>query len=500
MLKPTLSRRRPLGARLVSALILALAATIVVVTTWPGPNPAVASGGTDQPPTLHPAPIAAEAHVADSTQPLMRERVSDTQPPATPAASFEDLIEQLVSVGVRTAEFAQQDEIDAARSSDQEARTLFSELMERFPDAGEHGLAMLAGLPDPTVDPRDHGRRIVLKLVLATACARRHTAANAAADRSRIDPLVQSLLDVMPQAPAIADTGAEVLVDRPYLRLVHEPGVLQLIRLAGAETFSRSIATQLLLTLWDNLQKAGERSSEELSRLAILLLADADPSQRTAACRQLLADPRYRSLVMSWLRERNDQTVASEVAGLAARELPPGDALQVLRELAPILPRAPGAYLVLAYRAPDVVADSYRELLASNTQPGVRSDLITGIAMTPSALGLELAQLALQNDPSPDVRLQAVFALTTKPQAELGERALQQILDDPAVAQDPIRLGAVVLALQNLEAGGNTNAIDRVGQRLRVLPLSESSRQTLASILARSLPGGQSSQPAPLPR
>ena len=115
-----------------------------------------------------------------------------------------------------------------------------------------------------------------------------------------------------------------------------------------------------------------------------------------------------------------------------------------------------------------------------------------------SAIRKEVAALA--RDPSPDVRLQAMFALTSKRQAELGERALQQVLDDPRIAQDPLRLGAVVLALQNLEAGGHSNALDRVGQRLRGLPLAEASRQTLEAILARSLPGGQTSVPAPLPR
>jgi hypothetical protein len=86
--------------------------------------------------------------------------------------------------------------------------------------------------------------------------------------------------------------------------------------------FSREHATKLLLTLWDNLQKNGERSSDELSRLALMLLVDSDPSQRTAACRQLLSDARYRDLVLSWLRERNDQTVANEIAWPAPHELP----------------------------------------------------------------------------------------------------------------------------------------------------------------------------------
>ena len=501
---PIQSTRCPLGARLLPVLILGLAVAIVFATAWLETDLAGRSGDASHAPSLPPmraaaAPVGEQAVGAGSAPPNERQPVPDAER-ARPLASFEELVEQLVTLGMQVAEFAQQDEIDAAKACDQEARRVFAELMEHFAYAGEHGLAMLACMQDASVDPRDRGRCIVLKLVLETELARRDAAAAAGSDRSRIDPLVQSLLEIMPQASSIADTGALVLVDRPWLRLVHEPAVLGLVRLAAAEKFSREHATKLLLTLWDNLQKNGERSSDELSRLALMLLVDTDPSQRTAACRQLLIDARYRDLVLSWLRERNDQKVANEIAGLAAHELPPAEALQVLRELAPVLPRSPAAYVMLGFRAPELLADSYRELLASNTQPGWRSDLITGLGMTKADLGIEIAQFALDNDPSPDVRIQAMFALTSKRHEQLGERALQQVLDDPRIAQDPLRLAAVVFALQNLEAGGHTNALDRVGQRLRALPLAEGSRQTLEAILARSLPGGQTSVPALLPR
>ncbi|MEO6593815.1 MAG: hypothetical protein ABIP94_03585, partial [Planctomycetota bacterium] len=172
------------------------------------------------------------------------------------------------------------------------------------------------------------------------------------------------------------------------------------------------------------------------------------------------------------------------------------DALAVLRELAPILPTLPGAYVLLAHRAPEVLADSYRELLASNIQPGIRKELIGGVGVTRTALAVEIAEFALQNDPSPDVRLQSVFALTIG-DAQAGERALQQILDDPAFAGDVSRLDATIFALQNLEVAGHNNAVDRIGQRLRSMPLSAASRQRLEAMLSRGLPGGQTSVPAP---
>jgi hypothetical protein len=143
-----------------------------------------------------------------------------------------------------------------------------------------------------------------------------------------------------------------------------------------------------------------------------------------------------------------------------------------------------------------VVADAYRELLAANTQPDVRIDLVAGVGLTASEAGRDVVQLALHNDPSAAVRLQAGFVLTATGDADAGERALQQLLDDPAIARDPVHLGAIVLALHNLEADAATNAIDRLAQRLLTLPLDERGRQSLAALLARSLPAGQVSAPA----
>jgi small-conductance mechanosensitive channel len=59
----------------------------------------------------------------------------------------------------------------------------------------------------------------------------------------------------------------------------------------------------------------------------------------------------------------------------------------------------------------------------------------------------------------------------------------------PLVARDPTRLGALVFALQNLEAADDPNVMQRVGQRLLTLPLADYSRQLLANLLARAVPG-----------
>lgn len=464
-----------------------------VITSQKPPERADAvSPDATAPATPIQAPGAHELAAAPaSPEPSARTAAPVSPPP--PELTFEQRIDALVLIGQRTAALAQQDDQAAATASDQEAREVFAALLVHFPDAGERALALLTALPDTPKEPLIHGRRIVLQLVLRTECERRDLAAAAANDRSRIDGLVQAILDVMPISSVATEAGAFALVDQRFLRACHEPAVLGLVQLAGETKFSREVATKLLLTLWDNLQRFGERSSDEISRLALLLLGDGDPSQRTAACRQLLRDPRYRNLVLAQLRTQGDLTVAKDLAMLAASELPPAEAVALLRELAPVLPQATGQWLALGHRAPDNVADGYRELLAASIQPQVRRDMITGVGMAQTPLGLEIAQFALENDPSVDVREQAVMALSARREDGVGERALQRAIDDAAFAQDPARLAGLVFALQNLESSGQTNAVDRLGQRLRLLPLHADSRRTLEAILARSLPGGQSS-------
>lgn len=485
--------RSPL--RFAPLALVAMAASAALAIAWPPavPTNAPLPGAAGAPASPGPEPavaLAGDDHVAAP---------AEREPAPTPALvepSFEQRIDELVALGRRTAEFAQQDEVEAATASDREARARFDELMARHADAGERALAAIAALPDPASDVAGNGHRIVLQLVLDHELLRRDHQAAAAGDRTRIDVLTQVVLDTMPTTAAATAAGERALVERPYLRGVHEPAVLALLRLAAEDRFPRATATALLTTLWRNLERFGERSSDELSRLALLWLGDADPSQRTAACRHLLGDARYRHLVVTWLRERGDQATACEVAGTAAGELPPDEALAVLRALGPVLPRATSACLVLGFRAPDVVADAYREALAANTQPDLRRDLLTGVGMTPTALGVEIAELALAHDPSPDVRVQAVFVLTARAGAEAAERAVATLLDDPAISGDPLRLGAVVVALRNLEAGGHANALQRLGARLRLLPLDPDSRAGLEQLLQRGLPGGTAANPA----
>ncbi|MCA8965061.1 MAG: hypothetical protein KDC48_09235, partial [Planctomycetes bacterium] len=415
-----------------------------------------------------------DATFAATTTQAPPQRTAAT-PPAEAGAQldFPARIEALVQVGMATSHFAQNDEIERAKASDARARSMFAELLRQYDDAGERALQLLLDYPARSDDVHDNATCRVSGMVLAAELTRREEQADRFDDRRLVDTLTANVLEVLPLGERLADCAAPTLIDRPHLRLVHEPAVLHLVALAGEQQFSRELATRLLLTLWHNLQQFGERSSTDLACLALLQLGDADPSQRIAACRHLLSSARYRPAVLAWLREHQDLDVANEAARIAARELPAADALATLRELTPLLPEMPAAYMALAHRAPDALADSYEQLLADNVQPATRRDLLAGLGMDEAGRQRGTLELALQNDPDPTVRLQALLSLSASAAQQCGEAACTQLLDDPLIAGDPERLSVVVMALQNLEVAGMTNAIDRLGRRLRAMRLPE---------------------------
>jgi len=469
--------------------------------TWPRAAPMSTPG--ERGAALH-EPILLPAPAAEPrpTPPDDIERVAvQPAPPASappPPLDFAAAITELCAKATRASELARDDEIEAARETDQQVRALFGRLLDTFPDAGERSLAMLLEFPDPATTPDappvvDHARRTVLQMVLGVDLDRRHRLAQEVDDFTRSDRLVQVLLESLPTHSIAADVGTSTLAGKPYLRLTHEPAVLDLVRLAGEGRFSREFATRLLTTLWDNLQRTGERSSDETSMLALLYLDDRDRSQAVTACRQLLADARYRDLVYSRLRERGDRELATDVARLAAHEMEPQQALRALRELHPLLEHAGGLYLGVGVRAPEAVADAYREHLAHDQRADVRRDLVMGLGMQPNGRGLEIAELAMQSDPDPEVRIQALFALSIHAEPARAERAFGQLLDDPAIARDPDRLAQIVVALQNLEHG-DVNIVARLGRRMQTMAVADYGAGLLAQILERCLPGGSSTE------
>lgn len=430
------------------------------------------------------APASASEVRRDPTDEAATVRESATTPTTVELRDFAAEVAALVAQGCETSRLAQGEEFEAARASDDRARARFAAILDGFDRVAERALE-LAARPRP--QPPDDAQAMTLTVLgmLFDGALGRETIPTAR------DAAVGAALATVALADDSADAFVPLLLRDTRLHLPHEAGVLDLVAAAGRGEFARDHATRLLLTLWQNLQQLGERSSTELANLALVALDDADPSRRTVACRQLVGDERFRPLVLAWLREHQDLEVADEVARLAALELPPAQALATLRELAPLIQSSPALFMALGHRAPETLADAYEQLLADAVQPGVRRDLIAGLGMNEGEATVAMLRLALDHDPNPAVRLQAALSLSACAPQSHGEEACRRMVEDPAIGNDPVRLGVVLMALQNLEVAGLTNAVDRVGRRLAATPLDETSRRRLAELLQRALPPGR---------
>ncbi|MFT4514207.1 MAG: hypothetical protein ACI91B_002915, partial [Planctomycetota bacterium] len=267
------------------------------VILWPTGKPETATATSTA--VAREASLAAgHASTAPQREPPI-DRVNVTVPETTkPPLVFAQCVAQLCAMGLRTAELAQEDEVEAAQQLNEEVRELLGNVLNQFADAGERSLAMLIEMSGgPEIDKRpaiDNTKLSVLQLLLQAELTRRSQLADIAEDRSRINALVQTILDSMPIGSLTTQMGERCLYKAPYLRVAHEPSVLNLLRLAAKDEFPRKVATNMLMTLWDNIKAAGERSSDELTQLAMLQLDSSDASEIVAACRQLLADKQYR--------------------------------------------------------------------------------------------------------------------------------------------------------------------------------------------------------------
>jgi len=497
---PPPTRRRLLPAIVVATLLAAIGTAMAL---WPRHSTAPQG---DQPPRLPARPAAsrpileplqaAESPPEHATRDLAAKPV-EPPPRALSELDFAQRVDALAALGESTATYVQHEAMAEARSSDAEAQKQFGELLERYDDAGERSLELLQTIPSAPTEPRDASRRAVLELVLRIECERRFRIGDPEQHQTLADDLVAAMLALAPLHQAQAELTQHVLDRQPFLGPRHEPAVLELAQFANDGLVPREVATRLLLTLWDNLQRSGARSSAELTNLALALLGDTDPSKRTAACRHLLADLRYRGIVLAWLREHRQSEVAGELVRIAALELAPAEAIAILREVHSLVGPSGSACMVLGVREPMALGDAYRDLLASDTHNDLRLDLLSGLSTAAPAQALPVLELAISSDPQPDVRTQAMLTITATAPTTHGEAACTRALEDPAIANDPLRLGVVLFALQNLESAGLVNAVDRLGQRMRQLPLRSDTRLALEQLLARSLPGGRTSDQWP---
>jgi hypothetical protein len=484
-------------------LLLAAALSLLGIALWQHcalpllPEPIV------QPESVTaPAPNAAQAVATamDATDTASVERaIVATDPTAsTSPPSYASYVDRLVRMGLATSTLDADGDPRAAAESDQQARATMTELLERIPDAEQFALdALQDDEAPPAGDLPGQIRRQVHNVVLSLGLERRHHIAKQDPARApALETFVAAMLALLPTSDALAtELGNGQLADRPYLSLAHEPAVLQLVAMAGEHRFPAATAEALLTTLWRNLQAVGARTSDELAGLSLLLLQEGNESERRAARRRLLLDDRYRSVLLDHVRASKDRTEAKALALIAAEQLPPKTALEVLTLAVTVGAEPAAAFVVLGRRDPATLQQAYEHSLASDVEPKLRDLLVAGIGFSGEPAAIEVAKLAQQSDPDPEVRLRGMFALTANAPAALGEAAIQRALDDPQIGNDPQRLSAVVLALDNLARAGEINAIDRLGQRLRMTSgLTTGARLELEKILARALPGGRTSR------
>lgn len=458
------------------------------------PAAAGATDGTGRPEPAAPRLPATAPTVPDSDPAHERQPSPSPGAAAATAATFAERIEQLVAIGVATSMHVAAGRLEEARTSDEAARHTLEQLLLQCPDPDVAALAWLCG-SDPPADVApitERIRRRVLHLVLAAGLQQRAATAAANGDRRPLDALVTALLTELPASPPRADELArQHLIDQPHLGSAHEDQVLELLAMAGEGRFAVELATALLSTLWQNLERSGSRTSEDLAALALLFLGEANPGKRATACRQLIGDARYRGIVLDHLRRSGDPALAREVAMAAARDLEPAVALDVLAFTAPLAPDFTSPFLALGMRAPAEVQTAYERQLGQGSDPALREQLVAGLGFAHPQLGMQTAQLALQSDPSPLVRLRAVFVLSGAATEAIGEEAFRRALADPELRRDPRHVGALVLALENFAHANHPNAVERLGRELlAVAPLDPAQRADLERILARALPPG----------
>jgi hypothetical protein len=404
---------------------------------------------------------------------------------------FDEAVDQLVALGVAMWRAVQIRDEATVQARNQEATALLARLGAARRDAGELALDRLTRVPEDRAAIEIEVRRQVLQRVMRDALFALHAGSAGSAERGPLEALVEAMLATIPQSATIAtQVGLGLLADEPYLGPAHEQSVLDLAELVPEAPFLENVVAGLLRTLWRNLEASGARTSGRLASLAMLFLEDANPARRQAAARQLVADPRYRDFAIAQVVRAGDRGLAAELARTAAVELPPAEALAILRAVDEVGgDELTAAYLVLGDRDGRLMAREYEQVLADGVRPQLRASLITGATAALDQDAFGIARLAFDFDPDPQVRIRALYALAMQPDHAAAEAALAAAIDDPLAASDRTWIGNIALALRNLAGQGAIQALDRLGRRLEQHPmLAEHDRRALRQLLAEHLP------------
>ena len=471
-------------------LALAMVASALMITIWlvdkfhvpteATPNGEQSAGAETASAALRTqAPTTSHHRVPTQTQPAVR-------------AEFEALFARIVELGVAQKQLIAAGDSAGAHRVNEQIRIALEDLLEAYPDADGRALSRFLAIPATGQSATEQIAAIACEIVVTTGLARRQAVALRHAERAELDGLVTMLLETIGNDRERAEPISQWLVDQPFLSRGHEGLVMELVRRAATAPWLATIASALLRTLWKNLEATGLRRSEEIAALALLAKDSESPATRLAALKTLLtaADGRFRALVEQEVLQKRDSALARELASVAAIELPPQQALDLLVRLAPLAPGGMiGPFMSLGHRDPKLLMASYERMLADNVDPHVRAELVTGAGFE-GGDSLEIARTAFEHDRDLEVRSRAIFVLTARAGPALGEKTLMTALDDRGLSGDPVRLSGLVIALENL-AGGDPNVVDRISRRMLARSeLVASDRRKLEELIARTLPGG----------
>ncbi|MCA9771025.1 MAG: hypothetical protein KC466_01370, partial [Myxococcales bacterium] len=361
---------------------------------------------------------------------------------------------------------------DRLAAIDAEARGVLARLLHEVRSAPERALHDLIRHTDPDTPPSRpiQVRRLVLMRVVQEGLAWRHEHRAEAAIQSALDTLVAACLDALPtSAPLVTELGDQTLVDRPYVGVYHESAILGLFELAADDPHLGTTASALLVTLWRNMERDGARTAAETASLALLFAEDASPSRRAAALEHLLrsSGSRYLAAALEAVQRAGDRDLVDRFASVAAEVLEPETALPVLRTLAESRRSAClAAHLQLVQRDPAAVREAYENHLADGTAPAFRLGLVRSAGWSRGEDAVELARMALESDPDPQVRRDALLALASAATVEQLGPSMEAVLSDPQRANDPAWIDAVAGALVNARGSGSLELLARYGPRV----------------------------------
>lgn len=409
-----------------------------------------------------------------------------------PDLGFADYLEQLVRLATAAATAKQANNEDGVADLDTKGRKLLEQMLRRLQAPEESALHALTGLLPEDSSLAGRIRWSICLQLVRMGLELRYQRFRQGDRRDPLDHLLLCVLACIPQDQCLARDLAALLRHQPYLDLRQESAVLDLVALSPEQPFLIPIATELLLTLWTNLEASGARSSSDLASLALLFKADVNPSRRLAALQHLLcADGgRYKELVLRDGIDRRDPQVLGELALAISRRLPPKEAVDDLLRISQVSSRGlTPALLNLGMRDASVLRDAYERQLADQAHADFRGHLVTGAGFQEGPAGLELALDALRMDPDPNVCCRALMVITSRADPVLAEARLMSLLDRSQISNSAAHLGTVVLALQNLATRNCPNTLRRVADRLLATGRLRPGDERRLRRLLREVPG-----------